>query len=83
MEKVIKLKFPFQFEGKTIDEIKIRPAKVKEAKEAEKKFKNNNLEMRIYLLSKISGLPMEAIEEMTEVDFLRVVEAYDDFLTTG
>ena len=82
MEKVVKLKFPFQFEGKTIDEIKIRPAKVKEVKDAEKKFKNDTVERTVYLLSKISGLPIEAIEEMTEADYLRVMEAYNDFLTT-
>ena len=79
MERVIKLKFPFQFEGKTIEEIKVRPAKIKEVKDAESKFPKDSLERNIYLLSKISGVAIEAIEEMAEPDYVKILEEYNSF----
>ena len=77
--KEVKLKFPFDFEGQRIDRITIRPAKLREVKEAEERFGKEGLQRSIYLLSKVSGLPIEAIEQMTEPDFLKVMEEYNDF----
>ena len=77
--KEVKLKYPFEFEGKRIERISIRPAKLKEVKEVEEKFGKEGLERNLYLLSKISGLPLEAIEQITEPDYIKILEEYNSF----
>ncbi len=76
----IKLKYPVEFEGKTIDTLTIRRPKVKDLKDASNKFKNEE-EREMYLFAKLTNQPLELIGELDIADYKQLQEAYLTFLS--
>lgn len=76
-EKTIKLKYPIEFEGKKYSEIKVRSPKVKDYKAAQMAKEE---EQELVLISKLTGQPVEFIEELEMSDYVKLQEAIKDFL---
>ena len=79
--KTIKLKQPFEFEGKVLEEIKLKPLRgkdfmgaVKEMNLIQKERGINDepsaIETAAFLAAKSAGLPFEAVEAMHVDDFV-------------
>jgi len=67
MNETIKLKYPIKHKDKEIAEVTLKRLKGKDLVESEK-FPGE-LERSAFLISKATGLPMEAVLEMDAEDF--------------
>ena len=75
-KKSVALKYPIEFEGKRITHIEIRSPKVKDYKEA----MMAKSEEEMTLISKLTGCPIEMLEELEMIDFKQLQEALLGFL---
>lgn len=67
----IKLDYPIDLEGRKLTEITLRRPKVKEARDARKKHKDE-ADQEISLLATLSGLPPSAIEDLDIADYTKL-----------
>ena len=77
MKKQITLKHPIEFEGQKIITLEVRSPKVKDYKQAQRAPEEDR---ELVLLSKLTGKPVELLEELEMVDYLKLQEAIKDFL---
>ena len=76
----IKLKFPIEFEGKKVEELEMRRPKVKDIRDVSQKTKDDT-EKELLLFAKLTGQPVELIEELDLADYKQLQEAYMSFLS--
>lgn len=74
----ISLEYPIQFEGRELKTINLRRPKVSDARDARKKSKDA-ADQEIGLVSTLSGLPPQAIEELDVSDYTKIQEVLSGF----
>lgn len=75
----IKLKYPIEFEGKKIEKLELRRPKVKDLRDVSQKAKDDT-EKELLLFAKLTGQPVELIEELDIADYKQLQDAYMSFL---
>ena len=80
--KPITLSVPLDHDGKKLTEITMRRAKVKDVRAAKALAKTPD-EIETILLSNLSGLPIEVVEEMDLADYGKMQEWVISFLPPG
>jgi predicted metal-dependent TIM-barrel fold hydrolase len=73
MKIKIKLKYPFQFEGREISELEFRRLKTGEVRRAT--HKGDEMQTAIAVAAISAELPVEAIEDIDAADFHEISEA--------
>lgn len=76
----IKLKYPVEFDGKKVEKVELRRPKVKDVIDVQKKTKDE-AEQELLLFSKLTGMPIEFIEELDIADYQQLQETYKGFLS--
>ena len=79
MEMEVKLKYPIEFEGKKVEKLTVRRPKVKDLKDVSQKAQDDT-ERELLLFAKLTGQPVELIEELDLADYRQLQEAYASFL---
>jgi hypothetical protein len=74
----IKLKYPFQFEGREVAELEFRRLKTGEVRRASKAGKGDEMQTAVEVAAISSGLPVEAIDEIDAADFKALSEALSE-----
>lgn len=79
--KTVRLSQPISWEGQEITEVTITKPKVKDLKRMNAQLADidDQLEQGIAMAAALSGLPVEAIEELDTDDFTAVSEVIADF----
>ena len=73
-----KLRFPIEFEGKRIEEITLRRAKVKDLRSAGK-VTDDNGEAEMICIANLADLPVEAISELDIWDYRILQDEFKAF----
>ena len=79
MSQKIKLTYPIQLEGDTVDAITIRRPQARDLKMMEKS-KEGDIAKSIELIASLANIPPTAVDELDASDFQKVNEAVADFL---
>lgn len=79
MSKKIKLTYPIQLEGNTVDAITIRRPQARDLKMMEKS-KGGDITKSIELIASLADIPPTAVDDLDASDFQKVNEAVADFL---
>lgn len=74
-EVEIKLDFPFDFDGATVDSLTMRRPKVRDSLKA-KKAKGDDMERGLALIADLCDVPPEVLLELDEVDLEKVQGQY-------
>lgn len=75
-----KLSEKIEFDGKVYDEITIRSPKMKDLKVIQNQ-KDDLIDGNAQLISRLSGVPVLALEELEGSDWVALCEEVDSFLT--
>lgn len=79
---IIKLQYPFEHGGETIEEVRIpRRPTGRDMLEADKSQGSAGRTFRV--ASSVTGLPLGAFSKMDAADIVEIQEVLDDFLTSG
>jgi hypothetical protein len=83
--KTFTLSDPIDFEGRKITEVTITKPRVKDLKRMQAGLVGveDKLEQGIVMAATLTGLPIEAIEEMDTDDFTEISELIADFFPKG
>ncbi len=83
--KTIKLQHPIQVGGATIEQVTMRPPRVRDLRAAQRAAGSGALpgELDVALHANLCEIAPAAIEEMHMVDFRRIQDAYEGFLSRG
>lgn len=79
-ETVVKLAYPFEYDGKTIDSITLKPIKGKHIKGMAASPTIDDLRA---IAQRVSGQPNAVFDEMHAADVLTVAGKVGDFLADG
>ena len=79
----LKLDHPFTADGKTLTEVSIRRPKVKDIRSIDTVKDQGDLQQGLTMASLLTGLGLEALDEMDAGDFARVSEIVMSFLPTS
>jgi Phage tail assembly chaperone proteins, E, or 41 or 14 len=80
MNKTIKLKTPIQVNGETIEQMVIRPPKVRDRLVAEK-TPGGTAEKEVTFISNLCSVSQETIMELDLADYVQLQEAVNHFLS--
>jgi hypothetical protein len=75
----LKLDHPFTADGKMLTEVSIRRPKVKDIRSVDKVKGEGDLQQGIVTVSLLTGLSVEALDDMDAGDFARVSEVVGGF----
>jgi len=73
------LDHPFTADGKTLTEVSIRRPKVKDIRSVDKVKGDGDLQQGIVTVALLTGLSVEALDDMDAGDFARVSEVVGSF----
>ncbi|MBO6755763.1 MAG: phage tail assembly protein [Roseibium sp.] len=79
-EKAIELAFPIEFDGKVYSELTVRRMTGRDLKSLQQHQNKNEDEAETFLLSIMTGAPVEVINYLDGDDYLSVMEAAEPFL---
>lgn len=74
----IDLQYPIDFEGGKLSKVELRRPKVSDVVKARKGLKDE-AEQEVTLISKLSGLPPAAIEDLDVADYKKLQEVLSGF----
>jgi hypothetical protein len=74
----IDLQYPIDFEGGKLSKVELRRPKVSDVVKARKGLKDE-AEQEVALISKLSGLPPAAIEDLDVADYKKLQEVLSGF----
>ena len=80
MSSTIKLKFPIESEGRTLEEVTLRRPTVGDMLNADK-GKGNEGDKEVRMFSNLTEIPLTAIEALDLADYRQLQEAYSGFLS--
>jgi hypothetical protein len=75
----LKLDHPFSVDGKTLTEVSIRRPKVRDIRAVDKVKEDGDLQQGIVTVALLTGLSVEALDDMDAGDFARVSEVVGGF----
>jgi hypothetical protein len=83
--KTVRLSDPITWEGREITEIKLAKPRVKDLKRMQASLVGveDRLDQGIAMAAALTGLPVEAIEELDTDDFTAISEVIADFFPKG
>jgi hypothetical protein len=73
---------PYKLDGKEITEVTIRRGKVRDSKAARRQAEGNSADYETIMISNLTGLPVEFIDELDLYDYGNLQETYADFTRT-
>ncbi len=76
----LKLDHPFSADGKTLTEVSIRRPKVKDIRSIDVVKNQGDLQQGLTMASLLTGISIDALDEMDAGDFARVSEVVMSFL---
>ena len=81
MSQIIKLNYPIEYNGETINEISLRRPKTKDMKNIEKRG-GGEISQSIHMIADLSSLDIKTIEELDAADFQHINEVVAGFLNS-
>ena len=75
----MKLKHPFELDGETVEAVSLRRPKVKDLRAIDAAEEKGELEQGAVMIAAVTGLSMEAVDELDTEDFLAITEKIEAF----